>query len=368
MFAFSIQRDPLLSSLLLISGAVEKKQTLPILGNVLLVVKDNQLTLSATDTELSLSAVIPLSESGTSGEVTVPAKKLIDICRSLNDGTLLTFTQKDDKVMLKAGRSRFSLTTLPAQDFPVLIDESKELEFQVETQPLIQLLQATYFAMAQQDVRYYLNGLLLELLGHQINAVSTDGHRLAVGQLTIDNNLPEHKLILPRKGVLELLKLLSDIEDDNVLISVNQNHFYLQTHTYDFSSKLIEGRFPNYRRVIPEDNDKAVVLDRDEFKRCLVRASILANEKYRAVQLSVSPKTLTIHANNQEQEEAVEELEADTEGDKITIGMNANYLLDVLNNVPAGDIKMALSTPTDSILITSPLLPIARYVIMPLKI
>lgn len=368
MFSFSIERDPLLSSLMLVSGAVEKKQTLPILGNVLISVKEKHIKLSATDTELSLSAVLPLESISATGDVTVPAKKLIDICRSITEGTLLTFTQKDDKVMLKAGRSRFSLTTLPAQDFPVLVDESKELEFEVETQPLIQLLQATYFAMAQQDVRYYLNGLLVELFGQQINAVSTDGHRLAVGQLNIDNNLPEHKFILPRKGVLELLRLLSDIEDQNVLISVNANHFYLQTQAYDFSSKLIEGRFPNYRRVIPEDNDKAVVLDRDEFKRCLARASILANEKYRAVQLSVKPKTITIMANNQEQEEAIEELEADTEGEPIIIGMNANYLLDILNNVPSGDIKMALSTPTDSILITSPLLPIARYVVMPLKI
>lgn len=368
MFTFSIERDALLSSLLLVSGAVEKKQTLPILGNVLISVSDTHLKLSATDTELSLSATIPLDPPHQTAEITVPAKKFIDICRSLNEGTLLELSQKDNRVIIKAGRSRFSLTTLPSEDFPVLVDESKELEFQVERPPFVLLLQATHFSMAQQDVRYYLNGLLLEFLGTQINAVSTDGHRLAIGELNIDNNLPEHKLILPRKGVLELMRLLNDVDDENVLISVNKNHFYLQTKGYDFSSKLIEGRFPNYRRVIPSDNDKSIVMDRDELKRGLMRVSILANEKYRAVQLSIKPKAVTIVANNQEQEEALEEVPANTEGDSMSIGLNASYLLDVLNNVPPGDVKIELSQPTESMLITSPNLPVAKYIIMPLKI
>jgi DNA polymerase-3 subunit beta len=368
MFTFAIDRDALLASLLLVSGAVEKKQTLPILGNVLIKITNNQLRLCATDTELSVSALLPIETVEQAGEITVPAKKFIDICRSLNEGVLINVAYKEGRVLIKAGRSRFSLTTLPATDFPVLIDESKDVEFQVEKEPLVNLLQATHFCMAQQDVRYYLNGLLLEFFGRQINAVSTDGHRLAIGQLDIDNTLPEYRLILPRKGVLELLRLLNDVDDDTVSVSVNKNHFYLQTKQYDFASKLIEGRFPNYRRVVPVDNDKAIVIERDPLKRSLSRVSILANEKYRAVQLSVSPKTVTIVASNQEQEEAQEELEADTEGDSISIGLNASYLLDVLNNVPPGNVNIAMSEPTNSILVTSPLLPIAKYVIMPLKI
>lgn len=368
MFKFAIERQTLLSSLLLVSGAVEKKQTLPILGNVLVRVNQTHLHVCATDTEISLSANIPLTDVSETGEITVPAKKLIDICRSLNDLDKLQFTYKDMRVLIKAGRSRFSLTTLPAADFPVLEDACKDIEFEVEKEPLVQLLQATYFSMAQQDVRYYLNGLLCEFLGRQINAVSTDGHRLAIGQLQIDNNLPDHRFILPRKGVLELLRLLNDIQDPNVALSVNNNHFYLQTKQYDFSSKLIEGRFPNYRRVIPVDNDKEVVIERDLLKQAISRVSILANEKYRAIQLAMTAQKLTIIASNQEQEEAVDELEVDTQGSPISIGVNASYLLDVLNNVPPGLVKLSLSEPTNSILITSPNQLIAKYVIMPLKI
>lgn len=368
MFSFSIEREPLLASLLIVIGAVEKKNTLPILSNVLLEVSDNEIALSGTDTEIELKSRIPVSHVEQPGKTTLPARKLIDICRSLNDKAMIKFSVKSDKVVISSGKSRFNLAAISAEDFPCAPDEAAELEFQIERTGLIDLLQASHFCMAQQDVRFYLNGLLLESIGQELYSVSTDGHRLAVANISIDAQLPESKLILPRKGVIELLRLLNDVDDELVLIQRTQNHFYLKTKKYQFVSKVIIGKFPNYKRVIPVDNDKHLLVDRDVLKRSLSRVSILANEKYRAVTLTVSLGKLVIDAVNQEQEHAVEEIELDTQGEDISIGVNASYLMDVLNSVPPGLIKISFSEPNRSILVESSALNFAKYVIMPLKI
>ena len=279
MFKFSIEREKLLSSLLLVFGAVEKKHTLPVLSNVLLDVSEDLLTLSGTDTEIELISRIPLTNVEQTGRTTVPAKKIIDICRSLNDDAIIKFNVKDSRVFVSSGRSKFNLTSISADDYPTAKDEVPELEFEIETKALIELLQVSYFSMAQQDVRFYLNGLLLESDGQSLYSVSTDGHRLSVANVPLDNPLPESKIIIPRKSVLELMRLLNDISDEAVLIQQTVNHFYLKTNSYQFASKIIAGRFPNYKRVLPVNCDKQVLVDRDLLKKTLTRVSILAHEK-----------------------------------------------------------------------------------------
>lgn len=368
MFQFSIEREVLLSSLLLVVGAIDKKNTLPVLSNVLIDLKKDHLTLSGTDTEIEFTSRIMLTNKADEGRITVPAKKFIDICRSLTDGSMINLSVQDDRVLVTSGRSRFVLMSLPADDYPATPDEQPLLEFEIETRALIDLLQVSHFSMAQQDVRFYLNGLQIELLNQEMFSVSTDGHRLSVAKIPLDNPLPNSKMILPRKGVLELLRLINEIKDEMVLIQQTEGHFLLKTRDYQFVSKLVSGRFPNYKRVLPVDNDKFMLVERDVLKQTLSRVSILANEKYRAVTLVISERKLEITANNKEQEEATEELEVDTQGGGISIGVNATYILDVLNTIPPGLVKISFSDPNQSILLESPNLPIASYVIMPLKI
>lgn len=368
MIKFSIERDRLLKALMLVSGAVEKRTTLPVLSNVLFDITDNQLLLSGTDTEIELQYTLEVTSVEQPGKITIPAKKLIDICRSLNDGTEIKFSQQGEKVVIASGRSRFNLTTLPADDFPSAKDECPDLEFQIERQALIHVLQYSHFAMANQDVRYYLNGLLIEIIGDALYCVSTDGHRLAIAELKLEQEIQTSKMILPRKGCLEMIRLINDVEDEFVLIQQTENHFLLKTKNTQFVSKLVSGKFPHYRRVIPTDNDKHFLVDRDLLKKTLSRVSILANEKCRAVTFNVSSCKVLISAVNNEQEEAQEELEVDTQGDTISVGINASYVMDVLNTVPPGLVKFSFTEPKRSILIEAASLPSAQYVVMPLKI
>lgn len=368
MLEFQLTQSQLLPPLLLLQGAVEKKQTMPILANALLRIKNEELHLSATDTEVSLTAIITLPEGTPDSEVTVPAKKLIDILRTLKESDVVKLKEEDGRVIFRAGRSRFSLTTLPAKDFPLQEDEVKEHEFSMPRESLVGLLQRTYFSMAQLDVRYYLNGVLIELSDGKISAVATDGHRLALSEEAIKEPLPVGRFILPRKGVLELLRLISGLPDETVSVSVSKNHFYLSSSQYLFSSKLIEGKFPNYRRVIPTAHDKALLVDKDSLKQVINRVSILANEKFRAIEFRVTPSLLTIVARNQEQEEAIDELEVETIGDPLAFGVNALYLVDVLNHVAGDLVRLSYSTPQDGLLITAPEDKSSQYVIMPLKL
>lgn len=365
---FSIGRDPLLNALLLISGAVERKKTLAILSHVLLSIENGLLTLVATDTEIEATANITDFESLDSGSITLPARKLVDICRSLPDGSLLKFSCKEAKVTVTAGKSRFTLATLSADDFPKLDDEVKALELNFSRLGLLNLLQNTHFCMAQQDVRYYLNGLLLDINENQITAVSTDGHRLAISQLSSEQRYEPHKIILPRKAVQELIRLLSDVEDETLSMAFSKQHFYVYTQAYTLVSRLIDGRFPSYLKVLPKNNDKEVVIDRDVFKRALGRASILANEQSRGISVAISPCLVTLIANNKEREEAIEELEATTVGDPLQIGVNASYLIDVLGNIASGEVRLSFSSPSGSILIESLADPLSQYIIMPMKI
>ena len=368
MFELSISKQQLLTPLLTVAGAVDKKQSLTILSNILLKLVDNQLLLTATDLEIEITCRIPCITQNHTGLITIPVKKMIDIIRSLEDNANPTISFKSGVVSIKEGRSQFKLATLPADDYPVSADEINEVEFPVNRAALIHLLQSTHFAMSQQDVRAYLNGLLVEIDAQTLTVVATDGHRMAICRLPSQLSNQHYRLLLPRKGVQEILRLLNNVTDENVFIAAGKNHFKLVTEQYTFSSKLIEARFPPYLRAIPREQDKQVLIDRDLLKRALSRIIILANEKSRAVLLHVQPDQLTLIANNQEQEEAIESVPAQTIGDELTIGINASYLLDVLNNTSEGLMRISLSSTDTSILVESVNDEYYQYIIMPMKI
>lgn len=368
MFELTISKQQLLTPLLTVAGAVDKKQSLTILSNILLKLEDNQLLLTATDLEIEISCRVPCISQNQSGLVTIPVKKMIDIIRSLEDDAHPTIAFKSGVVSIKEGRSQFKVSTLPADDYPNSKDESNEVEFSANRTDLMHLLQSTHFAMSQQDVRVYLNGLLLEIGAQSIVAVATDGHRMAICRLPCQLNNELHRLLLPRKGVQEILRLLNNITDEKVLVSAGKNHFKVVTEQYTFSSKLIEARFPPYARAIPKDQDKQVLIDRDLLKRALSRIIILANEKSRAVLLHVQLEQLTLIANNQEQEEAIESIPAMITGSELTIGINAGYLLDVLGHVSEGLVRLSLSNTDSSILVESVNDELYQYIIMPMKI
>ncbi len=368
MFELSISKQQLLTPLLTVAGAVDKKQSLTILSNILLQLIDNQLLLTATDLEIEITCRVPCITQGQTGLITIPVKKMIDIIRSLEDDANPSISFKAGVVSIKEGRSQFKLATLPADDYPVSADEDNEVEFSISRTALIHLFQSTHFAMSQQDVRAYLNGLLLEIDPQTLTVVATDGHRMAICKLPAQISHQHHRLLLPKKGVQEIIRLLNNVSDELVSISAGKNHFKLITVQYTFSSKLIEARFPPYLRAIPRDQDKQVLIDRELLKKALSRIIILANEKSRAVLLHIQTDQLTLIANNQEQEEAIESVPAEIQGDELTIGINASYLLDVLNNIDEGLVRLSLSNTDTSILVESVNDENYQYIIMPMKI
>lgn len=346
----SILREELLKPLQLVTGIVEKRQTLPILSNVLLRVGD-QVSIIATDLEVELIINIPLAQPTSPWEVTVPARKLVDICNSLPENSIIDFVLEKEKMLIQCGRSRFSLTTLPAQDYPCLEKTESLLEFTLEQKNLRFLLQRTYFAMAQQDVRYYLNGMLLEVKEGIIRGVATDGHRLALNTIeaSIINNAFS-QVIIPRKGVTELLRLLDDSKDE-VTVSIMANHIRISKPKLTFSSKLIEGRFPDYERVLPKGGDKVITVCREQLKQSLKRASILSNEKLRGIQLQLRSGLLRILANNPDREEAEEEITIDYTNPNLDIGFNEKYLRDILDAIDDEEVQVTFSDPNSSILV-----------------
>jgi DNA polymerase-3 subunit beta len=370
MFEFTISKQQLLTPLLTVAGAVDKKQSLPVLGNILLELNNNSLKLTATDLEIEITAIVPCSAAETQNfKTTVPAKKMIDIIRSFDDNATPNMVFKDGVVTLKEGRVKFKLATLPADNFPNSEEEANELELAIPRLELIRLLNSTHFAMSQQDARIFLNGLLLEFIGQTLTAVATDGHRMAICKHHLDTcEPPIQRLLLPRKSVQEILRLLNTVSDESIDIAVGKNHIRIKTSQYVFLSKLIEARFPPYAKVIPKDQNKSVSIQKDLLKRALSRIVILANEKSRAVVLHVEANQLTLIANNQEQEEAIETVEAKTEGEEIKIGINANYLLDVLNYIPEGLLTLELTTAETSISVSSPQDENYQYIIMPMKL
>jgi DNA polymerase-3 subunit beta len=363
---FSLSREALLKPLQLVIGVVERRQTLPILSNVLFSLSDKNLSITGTDLEVEIVGLTAVSDSEEEGSVTISARKTLDICRSLPEGATLKFSSSEGKASIQSGKSKFMLSTLPASEFPTVDEGEKSLEFSVLGKDLQKLIESTSFAMAQQDVRYYLNGMLWELTSGQIRTVATDGHRMALADGKCDLALEEPlKAIVPRKGVVELQRLL---DDDSVKIFIGTNHIRVIGGDYQFTSKLVDGAYPDYDRVLPKGGDKVIQADRLELKGAFGRAAILSNEKYRGVRLSISEDSLKIVANNPEQEEAQEDMEVNYKGEALEIGFNVSYLLDVFNTLEQRDIKMTLLNSNSSVLIESVSDESALYVVMPMRL
>lgn len=365
---FTISREALIKPLNLVAGVVERRQTLPILANVLLVLDGDRLSLTGTDLEVELVGRVQLPAAGESGEVTVPARKFVDICKSLPDGSDISFVAEDGKVTVRSGRSRFTLSTLPAREFPNVEDSMGTHQFTIKQGQLKRLIDRTGFAMAQQDVRYYLNGMLWELKDQQLKVVATDGHRLALCTLPekVDVN-GDIQVILPRKGVLEMARLLLEDEED-IAVVIGSNHIRATTDDFTFTSKLVDGKFPDYQRVLPRSPNKIVLGSRLELRQAFTRTAILSNEKYRGVRLKLTDNTLDIVANNPEQEEAEEAVPVDYQGESLEVGFNVSYILDVLAVLSGEQIKLSLSDPNSSALLEESDAGDSLYVVMPMRL
>lgn len=361
------QREVLLRPLQQVIGAVERRQTLPALANVLIRADEKGLSLTTTDLEVELVATVPhLVE--VAGEVTVPARKLMDICRALPEEASIRLVSEGERAVVRSGRSRFALATLPAKEFPVVDEIALTQEIKISQAVLKTLIEKTSFAMANQDVRYYLNGLMLELGAGSLRAVATDGHRLALSETRVEATVEAgQQVIVPRKGVQELARLLQP-EDTVATLGIGANHVRVDLPELRFTSKLIDGRFPDYGRVVPKGGDKVLMLDRETLRHALVRASILSNEKYRGIRLVMGDGLLRIQAHNPEQEEAEEELEADYQGGEIEIGFNVNYLLDVLTTLTGDRVELTLKDGNSSALVKDPEQEDALYVVMPMRL
>jgi DNA polymerase-3 subunit beta len=368
MFIKSIDKETLLKPLQIVVGIVERKQTLPILSNVLIENQGGTLCFTATDLEIQITTSINIdSDDNQISAISVGGKKIHEILRVLPSQSNITIDVKDDKVKIKTNKSRFSLQTLPAQDFPKLnsqLDNGEKLSLPQNV--LKKLLLSVQYAMAQQDVRYYLNGVLLIIEGNKLRSVATDGHRLAYNACEIDGNFEKQEIILPRKAIIELTKLLSD-SDEIVELEFSQQQFKASFSEITLVTKIIDGKFPDYERVIPKYNNH-LNLDRVPLQQALQRAAILSNEKFRGVRFVLTEKNLSIISSNSEQEEAQEEIETDYHGEALDIGFNVNYLMDGLSNISDEIAVFSFGDPNSSILITSTSNPELRYVVMPMRI
>ncbi|MBH1593122.1 DNA polymerase III subunit beta [Stenotrophomonas maltophilia] len=364
---FTLQREAFLKPLAQVVNVVERRQTLPVLANFLVQVQNGQLSLTGTDLEVEMVSRIAV-EDAQDGETTIPARKLFEIIRALPDGSRITVSQTGDKITVQAGRSRFTLATLPSNDFPSVDEVEATERVAIGEATLKELIERTAFAMAQQDVRYYLNGLLFDLRGDALRTVATDGHRLALCETDLAKpSGSKRQIIVPRKGVTELQRLLES-GDREIELEVGRSHVRVKRDDVTFTSKLIDGRFPDYDAVIPIGADREVKVDREALRASLQRAAILSNEKYRGIRVEVSPGNLKISAHNPEQEEAQEEIEADTTVSDLAIGFNVNYLLDALSALRDEEVIIQLRDSNSSALVRESSSEKSRHVVMPLRL
>jgi len=360
-------KDVILEPLQQIGGVVERRQTLPILANILVNASNDLLTITANDLEVEMKTKVAVS-CDSELDFTLHARKLIDICRALPDGAGIEINVEGERTTIRSGKSRFTLGTLPAQDYPVIEPSASSHRFSITERILKRLIEKTHFAMAQQDVRYYLNGMLLEIVGGIIKTVATDGHRLALSER--DCNLESSidvQVIVPRKAILELSRLLSD-SDEQVDVDISSNHIRLSMKETVFTSKLIDGKFPDYQRVVPSNCTKEVIAQKDDLRQALQRTSILSNEKYRGIRFQFSSGVLELLAHNPEQEEAQEEIEINYDGEELVIGFNVGYLIEVLSVLESDQVRMSLSDADSSCLIQDVKTDSSRYVIMPMRL
>ena len=364
---FTINREKLLKPLQAVIGVVERRQTLPILSNVLIDASSGNIGMVTTDLEVELAAGID-AEIEVEGKITVPARKLFDICKALPDGTDVEVNRDGERLLVKAGRSRFTLSILPPDEFPEVEGLKSPATFTVSEGALKRLIEKTSFAMAQQDVRYYLNGLMLEMTGDELRAVASDGHRLALcemqGEFGFSNG---RQVIVPRKGINELNRLLEG-GDTEIEVAVDENHIRINQPEFRFTSKLIDGKFPDYRRVMPSGAGKILQSEREVLRNALQRTAILSNEKYRGVRLDMSGNSLKIQAQNPELEEAEEQLEVSYDGPSMEIGFNVNYLVDALTVIDDVEVQIRVTDQNSSCLIGGSQSEDCRYVVMPMHL
>jgi DNA polymerase-3 subunit beta len=365
---FTATREQIIGPLQAVIGVVERKQTMPVLANVLLSAKGNRLAVTGTDLEVELVASGEVNV-GQAGEITLPGRKLLEIAKALPEKSSVTITLDGERAKIAAGRSRFTLSTLAASEFPVVESVSAQQTLTLPQAELSRLIAKTHFSMAQQDVRYYLNGTLLETDGKMLRTVATDGHRLAIAEAALatgGKNVNAQQVIVPRKGILELQRILG--AEGDVEITIGSNHIRLQIGDIRFTSKLIDGKFPDYGRVIPASPGKTIVIDRDSLRAALQRTAILSNEKYRGVRVGLAKDSLKLQAHNPEQEEAQDEVEIDYKGEELEIGFNVTYLLDALTAVDTETVELGLTDANSSCLIRSPGTTQSRYVVMPMRL
>lgn len=362
-----INRDTLLKPLSSVSSIVERRHTLPILSNLLLEAKQDQVVLTATDLEMQISLSV---QTAVGGELstTVSAKKLLDICRSLPENADITMATQENRIQVKTGKSRFNLQTLPANDYPVMSKAaSAGTTIRIGQKSLKRLFKQVEFAMAQQDIRYYLNGLLFEVNGSRLNVVGTDGHRLSFTSTELSTSYEKQEIILPRKTVIELIKLLDESEEE-VTIELANGQANFAFGDIRLISKVIDGKFPDYTRVIPVGHQNSFTVDRMMILLSMQRASILSNEKYRGIRMVLSNNSLKLISTNSEQEEAEEELEINYAGSSLDIGFNVTYMIDVLNNVGSENVVFSFADANSSCLVTVENDSDYKYVVMPMRI
>lgn len=375
MILIKAQRDALLKPLQTVTGIVERRHTLPILSNVLISKNLQTVSFCSTDIEMQIRTSSEMATGDEPLSTTVAARKLLDILRALPEQPEITVSYTNKKLSLAQGKAKFSLQTLPAEDFPTVVSADQyPASITLPQRTLKQLLHLVHFAMAQQDIRYYLNGLLLVIDQSSLKAVATDGHRLAYSAVTQDNKEVEIKIngerqevIIPRKAIIECQRLLDD-SDSLVTIELASNQARFRFGQVELLSKLIEGKFPDYQRVIPAQHQKIVPISRELFLGALQRAAILTTDKFKGVRLTLSTGSLKISSTNAEQEEASDDIEVAYQGESVDIGFNVQYLIDVLSNLKADTIHIALQDPNASALITSESDPEFKYVVMPMRI
>ncbi len=363
----SINRDELLKPLSYVAGVVERRQTLPILSNVRLRCYGGILELTGTDLEVEVITTIKLG-GVQEGEAAIPARKLYDICRALPGQAEIKITVDGERARIQSGKSRFTLLTLPTADFPSVEAGGWDLELSLAEQDLKRLLDKTQFCMAHQDVRYYLNGLLLELKQGSLQAVATDGHRMGLSEVKLGQVASEDRqAIVPRKGVQEISRFL-DSSERQVELKLSRNHVQVGVEGITLTSKLIDGRFPDYTQVVPSNQQKIARIDRLLLREALGRAAILANEKYRGIRLTLSTEKAIINAHNPEQEEAQEEIAADYSGEELEIGFNVNYVIEAINGLEGEEVELGLNDANSSCTLQAPNQPQTRYIVMPMRL
>lgn len=365
----SLQRESLLKAMQIISGIIEKKQIRPILANVLLTANQEKLALTATDTEIELIGSAPLQQVATPGSITAPARKLYDICRALPEGTPIMLSSESDRLTLQSGSSRFTLATLPAQDYPSIEEKTFNVQFLIPQSVFRHLLHKTSFAMGQQDVRHYLNGAVFNIVPGVFECMATDGHRFALSKANIGIDNIKTKVLVPRKSILELMRLLNADDQTPLTICINDHYLRIITSDFTFTSKLIHATLPDYHKLIPQRGTHTVVTEREILRQALIRVSILSHEKFRSIKWSIKAGQLEITANNPEREEAEEHVPVEYESKPIEVSFNVMYLLDAISAIGCEKILWSFTNLDDGVLIEPIEEPnTSLYVVMPLLV